>query len=228
MGQAEHIGAMDSATSVSKTLRASFATAVATHEPYTYWTARDLLPADIARDICQLPFAAPNLGGVSGKREKHNATRTYFDAANRAAFDVVDATAHAFQSRDVTQVIESTFSTDLTGSFLRIEYAQDVDGFWLQPHSDLGVKLFTLLLYLSDDPAHENLGTDIYDADKSFFARMPFKPNQAMVFVPSDDTFHGFEQRTITGVRRSLIVNYVTDEWLARAQLAFPDTPIAP
>ena len=48
-----------------------------------------------------------------------------------------------------------------------------------------------------------------------------------MMFVPSDITYHGFERRPIEGVRKSLIINYVTDEWRAREQLAFPDTPIA-
>jgi hypothetical protein len=47
-----------------------------------------------------------------------------------------------------------------------------------------------------------------------------------MVFVPSSDTFHGFEPRNIEGVRKSLIINYVTDEWRAREQQAFPNTPI--
>ncbi len=29
------------------------------------------------------------------------------------------------------------------------------------------------------------------------------------------------------GVRKSLIINYVTNEWRAREQLAFPDRPVA-
>jgi hypothetical protein len=48
-----------------------------------------------------------------------------------------------------------------------------------------------------------------------------------MVFVPSNNTYHGFEKRPIKGVRTSLIINYVTNEWRAREQLAFPDAPIA-
>jgi hypothetical protein len=47
-----------------------------------------------------------------------------------------------------------------------------------------------------------------------------------MIFVPSDVTYHGFEPRKINGVRKSLIVNYVTAEWRAREQLSFPDQPI--
>jgi hypothetical protein len=211
---------------VCQSVCASFAAAKENRAPYTYWEAHTLLPDRLVGDICALPFEAPDLGGVSGKREKHNATRTYFDAANRAAFEVVNTTALAFQSSVVTGAIEETFQTNLSGSYLRMEYAQDIDGFWLQPHSDLGVKLFTLLLYLSDDPAHSGLGTDIYDDDKRHIGAAPFIPNSAMIFVPSDDTFHGFEKRPIKGVRKSLIINYVTDAWIARNQLAFPDRPI--
>lgn len=211
---------------VCQSVLASFASAKVTHAPYTYWEARALLPGSLVSDICALPFKAPDLGGVSGKREKHNATRTYFDAANREAYTFVDAAAQAFQTPAVTKAIEQTFQTDLSGAYLRMEYAQDIDGFWLQPHSDLGVKLFTLLLYLSDDPAHSDLGTDIYDGDKSHVRAAPFIPNSAMIFVPSGNTFHGFEKRPIAGVRKSLIINYVTEEWRERTQLAFPNHPI--
>jgi len=205
----------------------SFSSARAYDAPYKHWNVERVLPDAAVSGICDLPFAAPGLDGVSGKRELHNATRTYFDVPNRAAFPFVDATASAFQDKAVTSAIEEKFQTSLSGSYLRMEYAQDIDGFWLQPHSDLGVKLFTLLLYLSDDPTHIYLGTDIYDEDKNWKASMPFVPNHAMVFVPADNTLHGFERRPIVGVRKSLIVNYVTDEWRAREQLAFPDAPIA-
>lgn len=205
----------------------SFAHAEASITPYQHWLASDVLPANAVAQICNLPFEAPSLGGVSGKRELHNATRTYFDRENQAQFSFVRSLAEGFQSKEVTDSIERVFGASLAGSYLRMEYAQDIDGFWLQPHSDLGVKLFTLLLYLSDDPRHSGLGTDIYTADKAHFGTSPFAPNKALIFVPSDITFHGFEARPIAGVRKSLIINYVTDEWRAREQLAFPDQPIA-
>ena len=47
-----------------------------------------------------------------------------------------------------------------------------------------------------------------------------------MVFVPSNITYHGIEPRKIDGVRKSVIVNYVTNEWRAREQLAFPERPV--
>ena len=196
-------------------------------QPYPHWIVRGCFPADTIEDILALPFPAPSLEGVSGKRELHNKTRRYFDAENREAHPVCDAVAKAFQDTRITDLIEKAYGTDLAGTYLRIEFAQDTDGFWLEPHSDLGVKSFTMLLYLSTDPSHSDLGTDIYDSDKTHVGRSPFASNAAMIFVPADNTFHGFEKRQIKGVRVSLIINYVTDEWRAREQLAFPEAPIA-
>jgi hypothetical protein len=196
-------------------------------QPYRNWFLRDCFPDDTVDDILALPFEAPSLDGISGKRELHNNTRKYFDAENRERFAVCEAVAQAFQDKRVTSHIEKAFGTNLKGTYLRMEFAQDIDGFWLEPHSDLGVKVFTMLLYLSKDPGHRELGTDIYDTNRNRVDRSPFVPNAAMVFVPADNTFHGFEKRPIKGVRTSLIINYVTDEWRAREQLAFPEAPIA-
>lgn len=219
--------AKSSAEDVVRAFSDSVAKGDRTDEPYRHWILRECFPQDTVADILGLPFPAPSLEGVSGKRELHNATRRYFDAENQEAFHVVKAVSDAFQDKRVTDMIAETFGTDLSGTYLRIEFAQDTDGFWLEPHTDLGVKSFTMLLYLSDEDGHETLGTDIYAADKTHFGCSPFATNTAMVFVPSDNTYHGFEKRPIKGVRKSLIINYVTDEWRAREQLAFGKAPIA-
>ncbi|MBI1385780.1 MAG: 2OG-Fe(II) oxygenase [Rhizobiales bacterium] len=195
--------------------------------PYKHWILERCIPEETVDAIIGLPFKAPDLGGVSGKRELHNATRTYFDRDNSARHEVVHDFAEAFQARETTDFIEKHCGLDLSGTYLRIEYAQDTGGFWLEPHTDLGVKKFTMLVYISRDPAHANLGTDIYDGEKRHVGRSPFRPGGALIFVPSNNTYHGFEPRDIPGVRQSVIINYVTNEWRAREQLAFPDSPIA-
>jgi len=216
--------AMDSdgiAASFLKSLKA----APRTDEPYPHWHLKNLFPESVAEELMALNFPLQQLDGVSGKRELHNDTRHYFDQGNAAAFPVVAATANAFGDTQTIKAIEDFFGISLHGTFLRIEYAQDIEGFWLEPHTDLGVKKLTVLIYLAANDDHSDLGTDIFNADKSWAARMPFEHNSAMAFVPSDNTFHGFQQRPIKGVRKSLILNYVTDEWRAREQLAFPAEP---
>ncbi|QKP78753.1 2OG-Fe(II) oxygenase [Methyloligella sp. GL2] len=205
----------------------SIDTAKQNGEPYRHWILEACVPDDILTELAGLPFPAPSLEGVSGKRELHNKTRKYIDVENRGKYQACEAFAQAFQDPRVTKKIEEAFGTDLAGTYLRLEYAQDTNGFWLEPHTDLGVKAFTMLLYLSDEEGHDELGTDIYDADKQHVGRSPFAPNLALVFIPGDNTYHGFESRPIKGVRQSVIINYVTNEWRAREQLAFPEAPIA-
>lgn len=194
--------------------------------PYRHWILRDLAPVAMIDALRGETFSAPELAGVSGKRELHNDQRHYFDAANVARSPAMAAMAAAYQSADLARFIGETTGADLDETFLRIEYAVDVTGFWLQPHTDLGVKRLTILHYISDDPGQDDSGTDIYNADKSHAKRTPFASNIALMFVPGDATYHGFESRPIAGVRKSLIVNYVTHEWRDREQLCFPDAPV--
>jgi hypothetical protein len=211
---------------ITGSLLASFADAKRLAEPFAHWYLTKVLPDDVAARLEGLPVQPPSGTRSDGRRDTCTEARVYFDAAMQDAHPDCRAVAEAFQTPDVARAVETAFGTELTGCHVRAEYARDVCGFWLEPHTDLGVKRFTLLLYLSDGPGHEDLGTDIYDASRRPVARAPFAPNQATAFVPSHNTWHGFEPRPINGVRKSLIVNYVGPEWRAREQLAFPDTPV--
>ncbi|CAN1721472.1 2OG-Fe(II) oxygenase [Hyphomicrobium sp. 1Nfss2.1] len=215
-----------SAKEVAASLLRSFHTASEGRSPYRHWFLKDCLPQSTVDEILSLPISAADLGGVSGKRELHNASRHYFDVANRAEHGCAESVSSALQDPRVAAEIERIFGVKLGGTYLRIEFAQDVDGFWLEPHTDIGVKAFTFLLYLSTDPTHADLGTDIYDNDKQWVGRSPFASNAAMIFVPSTISYHGFEPRKINGVRKSLVINYVTNEWRAREQLSYPEQPV--
>ena len=217
---------MVTAADMKASLLAAFASAERHDSPYPWFLLSDCVPAPAVAPLRDLPFPAPELGGVSGTREAHNKSRNYFDVEARSRHDVCDALAVALQDAEVVEAIETTFGTDLTGTNLRIEYGQDTDGFWLEPHTDIGVKNFTMLMYLSDGPDHDKLGTSIYSDVETHVGETPFAPNSAMVFIPSDHTWHGFEARPIAGVRKSIIINYVKPEWRAREQLAFPDEPV--
>jgi len=215
-----------SAAQISRSVCASIANRQAFEQPYLHYLVDDFLPEGVTPALNNLPFGAPSVGEISGKRELHNDTRSYFDAENMERFPVMREVAAALQSKEVTSAIASAFNAPIDDTFLRLEYALDIDGFWLQPHTDLGVKKFTCLIYVSDEPGHESLGTDIYRSESEHFGRSPFIPNSAMIFVPGNNTYHGFEKRPITGVRKSVILNYVTHDWRAREQLSFPNTPV--
>ena len=219
---------MTTAEQVKQCLVTSFANAEQGDNPYRHWFVRNVVPVEMLEELRELPFPAPDLGGVSGTREVHNKTRNYFDVESRSAHPVCQALAEALQDPETVGMIEKFSGSDLEGTYLRIEYGQDTDGFWLEPHTDIGVKAFTMLLYLSDDKGHEELGTDIYADKDTRVTKSPFTPNLAMIFVPSNDTWHGVEPRKINGVRKSLIINYVTQDWRAREQLAYPEQTVTP
>lgn len=214
------------ADSIKESLDRAVGSADRRETPYRHWILRDVFPKDVYRELKDMPFPVAELGGVSGTREAHNADRVYFSGENLSTFKSAKAAAEAFQDPEVVSRLADTFGAPLAGTYVRIEYAQDVDGFWLKPHTDIGVKMFTMLIYMSDDPRHSDLGTDIYADEATHVGRSPFEPNGAMIFVPATNTWHGFEKRPIPGVRRSIIVNYVTNDWRAREQLAYPQSPV--
>jgi hypothetical protein len=210
---------------IASSLLKSLAGAVPHEQPYPNWRLNHLFPDAVARALAAMPFDPPALGGLSGRRELHNAHRHYFAGPVLDRMPVAREVAQAFQAPDVVRGFADLVGAQLAGTFLRIEYALDVDGFWLEPHTDLGVKALTLLIQLPADGQGE-LGTDIYAGPGDRRDRADFAWNGALLFVPAGDTWHGFEPRSITGVRRSVIVNYVTADWRAREQLAFSGAPV--
>lgn len=194
--------------------------------PYRHWLLADVLPCWIAKAVTQLPLEKAEISETYGKRDSHNASRQFFGESSQDKYDVCADVAAAFQSPAVTDTIKRICGVDLEGSFLRIEYCQDGEGFWLEPHTDIGAKIFTMVLYLTEGPLGETMGTDVYDAERKHFARAPSPFNSAIIFVPANNTWHGFEKRPMPQNRCSLIINYVKPEWRARHELCFPAHPI--
>lgn len=195
-------------------------------KPYRHWFLRDVFPEDVCNAVKALPLDPPRIKDTKGKRETNNDTRTFFSVENRRRFDVCREVAKALQNGATIRKLESTCGTALKGGSLRIEYCQDTEGFWLEPHTDISAKLFTMLVYLSTDPGSEKWGTDILDEKLNLVATVPYEFNCGLIFIPGTNTWHGFHKRPIDGVRKLIIVNYVKDEWRARHELAYPDQAV--
>jgi hypothetical protein len=194
--------------------------------PFCHWLLHQVVPDHTLAAIDALPIPPPPIQDTRGKRETHNSTRIFFNQAQRRTHPVCDGIATALQSDAVARQLEALCDVTLRGSFLRIEYCLDTDGFWLEPHTDIGAKLFTMLIYLSDDPESESWGTDLLDGPDKLVATTPYRRNLGCIFIPSANSWHGFHRRPITGVRRSLIINYVKPEWRSRHELAFADQAV--
>lgn len=191
-------------------------------EPFDYWLLDDALPAWTVDAIADLPFQPPPGMVFNGRRETNNSSRVYFTPENRQRLAACDAVAGGFEEPAVAAAIEGVTGADLSHGLLRIEYCQDIDGFWLEPHLDISVKLFTMLVYLSGEPELGDAGTDIYDASPEHrcVATAPYAKNKGLIFIPGLNTWHGVSKRPIRGVRKSLIINWVSPEWRDRWELA--------
>ncbi|HEY7611171.1 MAG TPA: 2OG-Fe(II) oxygenase [Alphaproteobacteria bacterium] len=222
--EAESIAA--AAASVAGSLARCLAESSARTVPFSHWLLADVLPPDAAEGIAHLHLPAPITGETHGKRETFNQRRLFLAGAMLRE-PVCRALALALQAPETVRRLEAHCAASLGGSYLRIEYCQDTGGFWLEPHTDIGAKRFTMLIYLSQGADAADWGTDLYDGGHNWVGRAPAGFNRGLVFVPGPDTWHGFRPRAIRGVRRSLIVNYVGAEWRARHELAFPAAPVA-
>jgi hypothetical protein len=195
-------------------------------QPFRHWLLDDALPPFLADALAALPFVPPQIADTEGRRETNNATRRFITPAERDAFPACAALADLLQDSATTGLITSACGRSLAGLYLRIEYCQDTDGFWLEPHTDIAAKRYTMLIYLSKHPDAPEWGTDLYDVDRQPAGCSPGRFNKGLIFLPASDTWHGFARRHIAGVRRSIIVNYVSPDWRSRHELAFPAAPI--
>jgi len=200
----------------------AFESAVCHAAPFRHWTLPSAFPDDLAESLAVLPFAPPSIVDTEGRRETHNSTRTFFNAEQQGQYPACRAVAEVFQNPKTVAAIGRMTGADLHGSYLRIEYCLDGDGFWLEPHTDIGAKRLTLLAYLSRGAESESWGTDFLDDEHALVKRVPCRFNTGVLFLPAADTWHSFPKRPIDGVRRTVIVNYVGPEWRARHELCFP------
>ena len=210
---------------IAATFCRSLAAATRYDAPFPHFYADRLFPEPVVSALADLPFAAPAGKAQSGQREDLSG-RVFFGGREMAQFPVMRNLAQALQTPDATHAIGAFCAAPLRGCHLRLEYAIDQEGFWLAPHTDLGVKKFTCLISLADYNVQADFGTDIYKRDNRLYKRAPFRRNAALMFVPSAESWHGFARRPIPGQRKSIILNYVGPDWRARDQLAFPDAPV--
>ena len=206
--------------------RNSLTQATRNESPYTHWKLREVLPESVCTGILTLPIAPPLLGHTDGTRGTYNDQRTFLNPALRAKYPTCEALAAALQEPATAKLLARTCDIDVEGAYVRIEYMQDLDGSWLEPHHDIPEKLFSMVIYLFVGPDSHYWGTDIYDSEKRWVSRSSGEFNSGTIFVPGENTWHGFEPRKIDGVRRLMEINYVRPNWRRREQLAFPDQPV--
>ena len=195
-------------------------------EPFDFWLLENALPEGYCEAIASLPFRAPTAeeANFDGRRNTNDDLRVYFNPENQEKFPVLREIVDGFDHPAVRAAIERVTGTDLTDTHLRIEYCQDTPGFWLEPHTDIFVKKFTMLVYLLDDPELAGAGTDIHKGppDHEYVTSAPYGLNKGVIFIAGENSWHAVGPGKIPEgkVRKSIIINFVTSEWRDKWELA--------
>src|SRR5690349_17878839 len=119
----------DLAHNVATALRGAARRAV----PFEHWLLADVLTPEFSAAMLSLPLEPATTAENLGRRETLNALRRFFCVDTRRRFPVCDRVADAFQSAAAMAAVEDVSGARLAGSYLRIEFCQDRNGFWLEP-----------------------------------------------------------------------------------------------
>lgn len=194
----------------------SFKNAAESDYPFQHWIVEDMLPKALTDQI--LAVRLPKTSGFvyDGTRASDSKLtpggtpprRMFVGKDTKAQHPFFQSLVDAFLNDEVLALVHDKFHVDTKDLYLRVEYINDFDGFFLEPHKDIVEKRFTLLLFLGDGPEH--MGTDFYDTDKKVVKTVKFGHNRGYVFTPSEHSWHGLERKPIPDRRCSLLINYVT------------------
>lgn len=232
-------------------IRSHLATEASTwREPFPVHQVSNIFPPAVLAALDTLPCTPKQM---TGARAHNNASRSYFTTSYQSEHPVAALLASAFQDHALVADIARSCGARLDDTHLLIEFACDMGTSTLAPHRDIGTKRFTGLFYVATDPALSNAGTDIYtaradrladiaeaakangDAPREMFEektkRPLYGPGLGYYFVPSDVSWHGFDQREIAGLRKTVIVNYLGvaangERYRNTQNLCFPDRPV--
>ncbi|HEY7670075.1 MAG TPA: 2OG-Fe(II) oxygenase [Hyphomicrobium sp.] len=207
---------------VAESFLACLARAKHVTEPFDYWLLDGALPEGDVDAIANLPIATPKEVVFNGRRETNNSSRMFFGKEAQEQYPVCRRVVEGFKDPRVIGEIEAETGASLSGTRLRVEYCQDAPGFWLEPHTDIAVKKFTMLVYLLDDPALKMAGTDVYEGppDYKYVTTAPYGRNLGLIFIPGKNTWHGVGHHPLEALRKSIIINYVTPDWRDTFELA--------
>ena len=90
--------------------------------------------------------------------------------------------------------------------FFHISMAKDRHGFVVEPHTDSSDNVFTVLFYAPETDCNRQFGLTVYNWNREFCHKIPFLPNRLIVFVPTNQTWHGVDLLTndLKGTRNSI------------------------
>lgn len=158
-------------------------------------------------------------GALQAEAHRRHLDFTWDDVEqNRMPAPALEAVYRVLNTAMVKRALIAMFAGDLARHYgttqlplnTSLTYVEDETGYELLPHTDAARKAVTLLIYLAQDDDNPDLGTEMYvPRDPNYptaqgpqparhrrenflrVNRVPFRPNNGLVFAPAGDTFHG-------------------------------------
>ena len=175
------------------------------YDPWNYYIVDNFFPKNIYNllknhfKICPKKIYKNN----NGTRD-HIIERTFLNNNYATKFNL--KTIPNWIINNLT-LFEKEFNIDLNNCALRIELIQDTNGFWNKPHLDKLDKRITIIANIDKDDDN-NLGSCLYKNESgSNEKQIEWKNNSALVFVPTEYTWHGFKKIDFVGERKIVIIN---------------------
>lgn len=141
-----------------------------------------------------------------------NTNRFFVDSENMQNNSALKRIAEFFLRDENINMFEKESGRKIRGNYLRVEFIEDKEKSWLEPHVDIEEKIMSLLVYLNNTNELESIGTALYNENKEYVKTVPYINNTGFYFYPGKNTWHGLESVEIKERRRAVMVNYCTFE----------------
>lgn len=117
-------------------------------------------------------------------------------------------------SERVDLLVEKYFpDVNMDDYAILIEYSSCGKGFEYPIHNDAPEKLFSMVHYISPDNSE---GTKLYNKDRSFHSEAEWKPNNALMFRRTEDTWHSYNSKNFVRQTINIILAEKTKKSLDR------------
>lgn len=179
-------------------------------DPFNHYTFTDFFCDRELADIASIKLQSHS-ASLDGARTT-NSNRFFVDKENMWSNSALNRIVDFFLRDDIILMFEQESGKTIRGNYLRVEFIEDKEKSWLEPHVDINEKIMSFLVYLNNTDESESIGTTLYNKDKEYIKTVPYINNQGFYFYPGDDTWHGLESVDIKERRRAVMVNYCTFE----------------
>ena len=176
--------------------------------PFKHYTFTEFFCQKELTEINNLQLANHS-ASLDGARTTNN-NRFFVDKDNMSSNFTLERVVDFFLRDETIDMFESECGRRIRGNYLRVEFIEDKEKSWLEPHVDISEKIMSFLVYLNNTDESEDIGTALYDNNKNYVTTVPYIDNTGFYFYPGEDTWHGLESVKIKKRRRAVMVNYCT------------------